>query len=221
VPERLLLLRAEARGRPTFWLDVAVKHDGKLKDVDRFLRRIWLECCGHMSEFSTGTHHKVSMKTHMLIQASVAAVILLSFARPGDAQQRPDFSGEWILSRQASTLSPGADAVQSGVVRIEHREATFRYKAAPVTGGKPFEYEFELLSDGREVVSTQQGRQTVAVLRWDGDALAVTWRTQRAEGEMKIVFRYELIDAGRRLRAMEQVRGTDHDQDNVWIFERR
>ena len=63
VPEPLLLLRAEARGLPTFWLDVVVKREGKLKDVDRFLRRIWLECCGHMSEFSTGTHHKVSMNT--------------------------------------------------------------------------------------------------------------------------------------------------------------
>ena len=62
-PEALLLLRAEARGLPAFWLDVAVKREGKLKDVDRFLRRIWLECCGHMSEFSTGTHRKVSMNT--------------------------------------------------------------------------------------------------------------------------------------------------------------
>jgi hypothetical protein len=59
----LLLLRAEARGLPTFWLDVAVKREGKLKDVDRFLRHIWLECCGHLSEFSTATHRKVSMNT--------------------------------------------------------------------------------------------------------------------------------------------------------------
>ncbi len=63
VAEPLLLLGAEARGLPTFWLHVAVKRDGKLKDVDRFLRRIWLECCGHMSEFSTRTHRKISMNT--------------------------------------------------------------------------------------------------------------------------------------------------------------
>jgi hypothetical protein len=49
----------------------------------------------------------------------------------------------------------------------------------------------------------------------------VTWRTQRSDGEMEISFRYELLDAGRRLRAAEQVRGTDHDQDNIWMFERR
>ena len=53
-PEALLLLRAEARGLSTFWLDMAVRHDAKLKDVDGFLRRTWLEWCGHMSEFSTG-----------------------------------------------------------------------------------------------------------------------------------------------------------------------
>ena len=58
--EALLLLRAEARGVSTFWLDMAVRHDAKLTDIDRFLRRTWLECCGHMSEFSTGVQRKVS-----------------------------------------------------------------------------------------------------------------------------------------------------------------
>jgi hypothetical protein len=38
---------------------------------------------------------------------------------------------------------------------------------------------------------------------------------------MAISFRNELIDGGRRLRASETLRGTDHDQDNVWIFDRR
>jgi hypothetical protein len=138
------------------------------------------------------------------------------------AQKKPDFSGEWILNQQASTLSPGADAVRSGRVRIEHREPAFRCTGtfAFATGGNPFEYEYELLSDGREVVGTQHGLPTVSSLRWDGDALLVTWRTQRSDGEMKISFRYDLVGAGRRLRATEQVRGTDHDQDNVWIFER-
>jgi hypothetical protein len=32
---------------------------------------------------------------------------------------------------------------------------------------------------------------------------------------------HELVDAGRRLRAAEHVHGTDRDQDNIWIFDRR
>jgi hypothetical protein len=44
-----------------------------------------------------------------------------SLAASAFAQGKRDFSGEWLLNRQASTLSPGADGVQSGVVQIEHR----------------------------------------------------------------------------------------------------
>ena len=40
-------------------------------------------------------------------------------------------------------------------------------------------------------------------------------------GFPKIPFRHELIDGGRRLRAVEQLRGAGQEQDNVWIFDRR
>jgi hypothetical protein len=157
----------------------------------------------------------------MFIETCLATAILLSITLSEAVREKSDFSGEWILNRQASTLSPGADAVKSGVVRIEHREPTFRYKAAFVSEGGPLQYEYELLSDGREIVSTQQGITTVSRLRWEGDALVASWRVQRPDGETNISFRHELLDAGRRLRATEQLRGSGRSQDNVWMFERR
>jgi len=36
-----------------------------------------------------------------------------------------------------------------------------------------------------------------------------------------MTFRYELIGPGDCLRMSEVVPGTDHDQDNVWIFDRQ
>ena len=129
--------------------------------------------------------------------------------------RRPDFSGEWVLNRPACTLSPGADAVESGFLRIAHREPSFHCKGAFVTKSNPFEYEFVLLSDGREVVTTDEGVQTSSRLQWDGDALLVTWRTQRPDAEQLMSFRYDVIDRGRRLQATEHLRGTDHDQDRA------
>ena len=134
---------------------------------------------------------------------------------------KPDLSGEWVLDREASTLSPGADATQSAVWRIEHREPLFRHKASFVTTPHPVEFEYELQADGPEDAFTHEGARTVSSLRWEGDALVVTWRTERAGGVTVVSFRCELIDAGRRLRATEAVRGTDHDQDNIWVFDRR
>ena len=117
--------------------------------------------------------------------------------------QKPDFSGEWILNVAASTLSPVvAPVVQSGFVHIEHREPTVSVHLSITMDGKPFDVRFERASN------------------WDGDALAFTDRTETPNGELTISFRYELLDAGRRLCATEHLRGAGRKQDNVWVFDR-
>jgi len=135
--------------------------------------------------------------------------------------EHPNLSGEWILNREACTLSPGADGVVSGVWRIDHREPVFRHKATFATAGDPIQFEYELRSDTPDTVSGQGGATTRSSLKWEGDALVVSMQISHAHGEMSIVFRHELTDGGQRLRASEQLRGTDHDQDNVWVFDRR
>jgi len=58
---RVLLVRAQAAGAPMYWLDIAASPDAKLKALDGLLRRVWLECCGHLSEFSFGPRQQVGM----------------------------------------------------------------------------------------------------------------------------------------------------------------
>jgi hypothetical protein len=117
---------------------------------------------------------------------------------------KPDFSGEWILNREACTLSPGADAMRTAVVRIEHRDPKFRYHGEFVSDTGTVNPEFELMTSGPGLV-------------WEGDALVFT----HFDGDFNMSFRYELIDDGRRLQAVEVVRAPGRNQDNVWIFERR
>jgi hypothetical protein len=131
---------------------------------------------------------------------------------------KADFSGEYVLDRRASMLSSGAAAIESAVVRIKHREPVFRYWANFVAGGKMVEYSFELLTDGPEVAL---GENDVSRLYWEGDALVSEHRTGTPGPVLTISWRYELIDTGRRLRAIEQVRGGGRDQDNLWEFERQ
>lgn len=126
-----------------------------------------------------------------------------------ESSLKPDFSGDWQLNRDASILSPTvAPVVESGALRIEHREPSFKCHMTIVMDGKPFESNFELQSGSPE-------------LRWDGDALVATFRVETPNGEMTIVFRYDLQEGGRQLRAAEQLRGGGREQDNVWIFEQR
>ncbi len=37
-----------------FWLHLEMRGNATLKDLDHYLREIWLECCGHLSSFEIG-----------------------------------------------------------------------------------------------------------------------------------------------------------------------
>jgi Plasmid pRiA4b ORF-3-like protein len=54
-------VRVDVPGSP-FWLDLDVKTNATMRQLDEFLRRIWLECCGHLSSFEIGeTRYVVAM----------------------------------------------------------------------------------------------------------------------------------------------------------------
>jgi hypothetical protein len=54
-----------------------------------------------------------------------------------------------------------------------------------------------------------------------GDALMFNCRSQGSDESWIMSWRYELLEEGQRLRAVERIRGGGRDQDNIWIFERR
>ena len=54
-PEQSLYhLRVDDEWAPPFWLDLELRGSAPLEALDSYLRSIWLECCGHMSQFTTG-----------------------------------------------------------------------------------------------------------------------------------------------------------------------
>ncbi|MBI2859231.1 MAG: hypothetical protein HYX90_09150 [Chloroflexi bacterium] len=52
---RIFLLVVEGHNLPQYWMYLEVAADAALTHLDGFLRRIWLECCGHLSAFTIGS----------------------------------------------------------------------------------------------------------------------------------------------------------------------
>jgi hypothetical protein len=52
--EPCLLIKAEGAYDKDYWLLFTVSLDASLSAVDKFLREIWCECCGHLSAFRAG-----------------------------------------------------------------------------------------------------------------------------------------------------------------------
>jgi hypothetical protein len=154
-----------------------------------------------------------------VVRASALAVLIAAIEV---AQVKPDFSGEWVLNRQASTLPPPVSNVESGVVRIDHREPEFRFQRTYVIAGTSRVAEFSVRTDGVVVTQTApQGAPTTMTLRWDGAALLMAMRIAGPGYVATNDVLYELLDGGRRLRATEAGRSPQHSHDAVWIYDRR
>ena len=156
------------------------------------------------------------------VRVVLTAMLLTAGAAAAAGQPRPDFSGSWVLNRPESTLPPPVSNVESGIVRIEHREPAFTFHRTYVIAGTPREGSYTITTDGREVAGAgQQGAATVSTMRWDGAALVLAGRIKGPGFEATNDVRYELLNGGRRLRATERGRSPMGNHDAVWIYDRQ
>jgi len=80
--KKYLQISIEGRYDPDYWMHVEISAAAMLRDLDGFLRSIWLECCGHLSAFTIeGTRYSVSPMTEFK-EKSMAAK-LSDVLRPG------------------------------------------------------------------------------------------------------------------------------------------
>lgn len=72
-PETLYHIRAQAAGQKAFWLELEVRGASTLDQIDSYLRTIWLECCGHMSQFYLGRRYGTELSMRRKIYDAVRA----------------------------------------------------------------------------------------------------------------------------------------------------
>jgi hypothetical protein len=106
--EECCLLKIEGAYDKDYWLFIDIPVKRRLSDVDKFLRKIWLECCGHMSAFRTNERSRYND----IDQNS----ILNSFAVNDKIIHEYDFGSttESLITVMGSTIRPP----QKEVVRL-------------------------------------------------------------------------------------------------------
>jgi hypothetical protein len=145
----------------------------------------------------------------------------LLFTLSIEAQQKPDFSGDYVLSKARSALSADYAALEQATVRVVHREPAFAMHRVFKEGGKDDVLDMEVKTDGQETVTRAGARAEYRRAYWDGPALVVSTRIVIPQGEAINVVRYTLTDGGRTLQADEQFRAPKRQYDNRWIFEKQ
>ncbi len=75
--EPCYLVKAEGAYDKDYWLLFTVPIDATISAVDKFLRQIWCECCGHMSALRMGSHE--IGKTKKVSTLSVGDTLLYEY----------------------------------------------------------------------------------------------------------------------------------------------
>ncbi len=138
------------------------------------------------------------------------------------AQQKPDFSGDWVLNKARTRLQfPDITAIDRGSMEIEREGTAFKFKRVFVIGLEKDIFSYELTADGKETTTKEGKRRIVSKSYWDGDALVYDTKIDAPGGDATNVVHYRLIEGGQVLEAEEHFRGPKHQHDNVWIFDRK
>ena len=94
----IVQLRVDAAGDPRYWLYVEARSDASLQQLDALLRRVWLECCGHMSAFRGG-QHQPAMRSRNGVALERKG---LKFAYDYDFGSTTTLSGQVLGAREGS-----------------------------------------------------------------------------------------------------------------------
>lgn len=120
------LLKIEGAYNKDYWLYIDVPINKTLSSVDSFLRKIWLECCGHLSGFYAGRNDEVG-KSRKLSMFSV-----------GD-KLRHEYDYGSTTECDITIVANIIRKPQTGIVRLLARNAQPQFKCK--TCGKLAEYE--------------------------------------------------------------------------------
>ena len=90
--ETIWYLRVQDASLKDFWLDLEMVGSATLLKLDKYLRAIWLECCGHLSEFTIGGWGGITVgkarKADSIFQSGVVLRHLYDFGTTSETDIR-------------------------------------------------------------------------------------------------------------------------------------
>lgn len=90
--ETLWHLRVQDAHNKDFWLELEMAGSATLNKLDQYLREIWLECCGHLSEFTIGgwggTEIRINRKADAIFKEGITLRHLYDFGTTSETDIR-------------------------------------------------------------------------------------------------------------------------------------
>jgi hypothetical protein len=148
-------------------------------------------------------------------------ILLLSLAAV--AQDKPNFTGNWLLQIEKSDFShfPVPDT-QTNVIEHKGSNINLRQKitSASIPGGEA-STERHYTTDGKESVNKLGPRDAKSTIKWDGNKMIIITKLEIPGGSGEIEESWELADGGRQMAVSRDFKEPDGGGVQKLLFKKQ
>lgn len=162
----------------------------------------------------------MNRKTFLLGLCAIAGFVIGA----GQAQAKPNFSGEWKLNTGKSDFGP-MPAPDKMVMKVDHKEPDMNVHTAQAGAQGEMEYDVKYTTDGKETKNTlktpggEMEAKSTAV--WEGDALMITTKLDANGMEVLIKGKWTLSEDGKTLTNSAKFASPQGELEMTYVMEKQ
>jgi hypothetical protein len=141
----------------------------------------------------------------------------------GQAQAKPNFSGDWKMNPAKSNFGP-MPAPDKMTRKVDHQEPNLSVHTAQTSAQGDMEYDLKYTTDGKESKNTLNtpggSMESVGTAVWEGDALMVTDKLDMGGNEMLIKSKWTLLEDGKSMTVVVKFNTPQGELEMTYVLEK-
>ena len=138
----------------------------------------------------------------------------------GQAQAKPNFSGDWKLNASKSEFGP-MPAPTSRTDKIAHADPNLKVTTTQSGPNGDGTFELKYTTDGAETTNDLRGNPVKSTSKWDGDILIITSKASFGGNDITFADKWSISEDGKILTINRHIVAPQGELDQKLVLEKQ
>lgn len=138
----------------------------------------------------------------------------------GQAQAKPNFTGDWKLNAAKSDFGP-MPPPEKLTMKIDHKEPNINVKQAQSGPQGDMEADIKYTTDGKETTNTIGPMEAKSTATWEADVLVISTKLNLGGTDLTIKGKWTLSEDGKTLTNAAHIVSPQGEIDITYVLEKQ
>ncbi len=158
----------------------------------------------------------MNRKTMLL---ALGAIVLVTLGL-GQAQAKPNFTGDWTLNSAKSDFGP-MPAPDKMTMKVDHKDPTMNITQSQSGGQGDMTFDAKYSTDGAETTNSFGPMEAKSTAKWEGDVLVVNTKLNAGGTDIVIISRWTISDDGKVMTQAAHVNSPQGEIDLKYVLDKK